>query len=84
MPEPLTATTEVKMPKLGMEMEMGTITRWLKAEGDSVAEEEEIVEFSTDKVDATIPAPASGVLARIVATEGAEVPIGGVVALIEN
>lgn len=73
---------EVRMPKMGDGMEEGTILRWLKKEGDSVAVEEAIAEIETDKANVEIPAEEAGILTRIVAKEGDTVPVGGVIAYI--
>ena len=59
----------VTMPQLGESVTEGTITRWLKAVGDTVTADEPLLEVSTDKVDTEIPAPASGVLLSIDAAE---------------
>ncbi|MFC7751850.1 2-oxoglutarate dehydrogenase, E2 component, dihydrolipoamide succinyltransferase [Tsukamurella soli] len=67
----------VKMPALGESVTEGTVTRWLKQEGDTVAEDEPLLEVSTDKVDTEIPAPASGVLLKILAQEDDVVEVGG-------
>ena len=72
----------VTMPQLGESVTEGTITRWLKAVGDTVAADEPLLEVSTDKVDTEIPAPASGVLLSIDATEDDTVEVGGVLAVI--
>ncbi len=72
----------VTMPQLGESVTEGTVTRWLKAEGDDVQADEPLLEVSTDKVDTEIPAPASGKLLRIVAAEDAVVPVGGELAVI--
>jgi len=75
--------TEVRMPKLGMTMKKGAVTKWLKAEGDTVEEGAELYELATEKIAATVPAPASGVLGRIVApVSKAELPVGALLALI--
>ena len=55
----------VTMPRLGESVTEGTVTRWLKKEGDQVQADEPLLEVSTDKVDTEIPAPASGVLQSI-------------------
>jgi len=74
---------KVLMPQLGEAVEEATITRWLKSEGDTVKEYEALVEINTDKVDTEIPAPASGILLKIVqAEEGATVAVGMVLAWI--
>ncbi len=72
----------VTMPQLGESVTEGTVTRWLKAEGDTVEADEPLLEVSTDKVDTEIPSPASGVLTRIVAGEDAVVQVGGELAVI--
>ena len=75
--------TEVRMPKLGMAMKKGAVTKWLKAEGDAVHEGEELCELATEKITATVPAPASGMLGRIVAPASrAELPVGALLAII--
>ncbi len=73
---------EVYMPALGMNQETGTLLRWHKAEGDTVTKGEPLMEVATDKTDVEIEAPASGVLRRVTAREGDEVPVGHVIALI--
>src|SRR4051794_7409024 len=72
---------EVKLPRLGQGMEMGTIVRWLKGEGDAVQKGEPLYELDTDKVTQEVEAEASGVLLRIAVQEG-EVPVGQTVAVI--
>ena len=72
----------VTMPQLGESVTEGTITRWLKAVGDTVVADEPLVEVSTDKVDTEIPAPASGVLLSIDAAEDAVVEVGGALGVI--
>ena len=72
----------VTMPQLGESVTEGTITRWLKAVGDTVTADEPLLEVSTDKVDTEIPAPASGVLLSIDAAEDDTVEVGGVLAVI--
>ena len=72
----------VQMPALGESVTEGTVTRWLKEEGDTVEADEPLLEVSTDKVDTEIPAPTSGVLTKIVAHEDDVVEIGGELALI--
>jgi pyruvate dehydrogenase E2 component (dihydrolipoamide acetyltransferase) len=73
---------DVVMPQMGESIFEGTITKWLKKAGDPVQKDEPLFEISTDKVDAEIPAPASGVLTEIKAAEGATVQINTVVAVI--
>ncbi|BBX96930.1 2-oxoglutarate dehydrogenase, E2 component, dihydrolipoamide succinyltransferase [Mycobacterium lacus] len=72
----------VQMPALGESVTEGTVTRWLKQEGDTVELDEPIVEVSTDKVDTEIPAPAAGVLTKIIAQEDDTVEVGGELAII--
>nr|WP_232491134.1 biotin/lipoyl-containing protein [Mycobacterium dioxanotrophicus] len=72
----------VQMPALGESVTEGTVTRWLKQEGDTVELDEPLLEVSTDKVDTEIPAPAAGVLTKIVAQEDDTVEIGGELAVI--
>ena len=75
--------TKVLMPQLGESVEEATITQWLKAEGDPVAEYEALVEVNTDKVDTEIPAPVSGTLLKIVQVqEGLTVKVGTILAWI--
>lgn len=73
---------EVTMPKLGLTMTEGTVEHWYKKEGDLVDEGETIVEIATDKLTNEIQAECSGVLLKIVAEEGTEVPVKGVLAYI--
>ena len=72
----------VQMPALGESVTEGTVTRWLKQEGDAVEVDEPLLEVSTDKVDTEIPSPAAGVLTRIVAQEDDTVEVGGELAVI--
>mgnify|MGYP002629747761 CR=1 FL=1 len=72
----------VQMPALGESVTEGTITRWLKQEGDTVVADEPLLEVSTDKVDTEIPAPASGVLTKIIAREDDIVAVGAELAII--
>ena len=72
----------VQMPALGESVTEGTVTRWLKQEGDTVELDEPLVEVSTDKVDTEIPSPAAGVLTKIVAQEDDTVEVGGELAVI--
>jgi pyruvate dehydrogenase E2 component (dihydrolipoamide acetyltransferase) len=75
--------TDVVMPQMGESIFEGTITKWLKKPGDKVQRDEPLFEISTDKVDAEIPAPASGVLKEIKVAEGATVQVNTVVGLID-
>ncbi|MGQ0713335.1 MAG: dihydrolipoamide acetyltransferase family protein [Gemmatimonadaceae bacterium] len=78
------ARLDVIMPQMGESIAEGTLARWLKKVGDEVKRDEPIFEISTDKVDAEIPAPAAGVLAEILVTEGQTVPVQTVVARLET
>src|SRR3989440_4471655 len=74
--------TDVIMPALGMAQDTGKVLRWLKSEGDVVEQGAPIMEIETDKVTVEIEAPASGTLAGLRVPEGADVPVGVVVAVI--
>jgi len=74
--------TDVIMPQMGESIAEGTVTKWMKNVGDKVQRDEPLFEISTDKVDAEIPAPASGVLKEIRVQTGATVPINTVVGVI--
>jgi len=76
--------TEVVMPQMGESITEGTLTKWLKKPGDTVARDEPLFEISTDKVDAEIPSPAAGVLGEIKIQEGATVSINTVVCTINE
>jgi len=77
-------TFSVKMPALGESVTEGTVTRWLKAEGDHVALDEPLLEVSTDKVDTEIPSPAAGVLQKILVAVDSVAPVGAELALIAD
>src|SRR5277367_2854525 len=74
--------TDVIMPQMGESIFEGTITKWLKKPGDTVQLDEPLFEISTDKVDAEIPSPASGVLTEVKIAEGNTVQINTVVGVI--
>ena len=74
--------TDVVMPQMGESIFEGTITKWLKQPGDKVQRDEPLFEISTDKVDAEIPAPASGTLQEIKVAAGATVQVNTVVGVI--
>src|SRR5258708_10408295 len=76
----VSTTIEVVMRQMGDSVTEGTILEWHKHEGDTVSADETIVEISTDKVDAEVPAPASGVVAKILADEGDTVAVGQLLA----
>jgi pyruvate dehydrogenase E2 component (dihydrolipoamide acetyltransferase) len=74
--------TEVIMPALGLAQETGKVLRWLKADGDSVAKGEALLEIETDKVTVEVEAPADGTLGGLRAAEGDDVPVGEPVAFV--
>jgi pyruvate dehydrogenase E2 component (dihydrolipoamide acetyltransferase) len=76
--------TEIVMPQMGESIVEGTITKWLKKPGDKIQRDEPLFEISTDKVDAEIPAPASGVLQEIKVSEGTTVQVNTVVGTISD
>src|SRR5437870_2709958 len=67
---------EVVMPQMGVSVSEGTITRWLKQEGEHVEADEPLLEISTDKVDTEVPSPASGTVTQILVQEGETVAVG--------
>ena len=73
---------DVVMPQMGVSVSEGTITKWLKSEGETIAADESLLEISTDKVDTEVPSPASGVLQQIIAQEGDTVAVGTKIAVI--
>ncbi len=73
---------DVVMPQMGVSVSEGTITKWLKSEGEAIAADESLLEISTDKVDTEVPSPASGVLQQIIAQEGETVAVGTKIAVI--
>jgi len=75
-------TFSVTMPALGESVSEGTVTRWLKSEGDHVAMDEALLEVSTDKVDTEIPSPVAGILQKIVVGVDQTVPVGAELAII--
>src|SRR5947208_2599476 len=75
--------TDVVMPQMGESIFEGTITKWLKRPGETVQRDEPLFEISTDKVDAEIPAPATGVLREIKVNEGQTVQVNTVVGIID-
>jgi 2-oxoglutarate dehydrogenase E2 component (dihydrolipoamide succinyltransferase) len=76
--------TKVTMPQMGESIFEGTITKWLKKVGDTIARDEPLFEISTDKVDSEIPSPASGILSQILVPEGKTVQINTVLAIING
>jgi pyruvate dehydrogenase E2 component (dihydrolipoamide acetyltransferase) len=73
---------DVVMPQMGVSVSEGTITKWLKSEGEEIAADESLLEISTDKVDTEVPSPATGVLQQILAQEGETVAVGTKIAVI--
>src|ERR1700716_1976543 len=76
-------TTRITMPQLGESVHEGTIAKWLVKPGDKVVEFEPMLEVKTDKGATEVPSPVTGVLKEIVAQEGATVPSGGEIAVVE-
>src|SRR5207249_1169584 len=76
--------TDIVMPQMGESIVEDTITKWLKKPGDKIQRDEPLFEISTDKVDAEIPAPASGVLQEIKVAEGTTVQVNTVVGTISS
>src|SRR5262252_7767753 len=77
-------SVSVTMPQLGESVTEGTVTRWLKKEGEHVTADEPLLEVSTDKVDTEIPSPATGILRGIVVDEDETVAVGAQLAVIED
>ena len=77
-----TAAIDVVMPQMGVSVSEGTITKWLKQEGDPIAADEALLEISTDKVDTEVPSPGSGVVQQILVQEGETVEVGTKLAVI--
>ncbi|AIE87483.1 dihydrolipoamide acetyltransferase family protein [Fimbriimonas ginsengisoli] len=75
---------EIKMPELGESVHEGTVSRWLKKEGDFVKEDEPVVEIMTDKVNTELVAPATGILAKILVQEGGAVEVFAAMGLIDD
>src|SRR6185312_6694311 len=76
-------TVQITMPQMGESVSEGTVLTWYKQEGDWVDKDETIVEVSTDKVDAEVPAPAAGKIAKILAQEDETVAVGQPLAELE-
>src|ERR1700749_1642758 len=79
-----TMSVSVSMPQLGESVTEGTVTRWLKKEGERVEADEALLEGATDKVDTEIPSPAAGVLREIAVGEDETVEVGAQLAVIEE
>ncbi len=78
-----TTTVDIEMPQMGESVTEGTVLEWHKNEGDFVEEGETIVEVSTDKVDAEVPAPTSGTIAKVLKQPDDVVKVGEVLAQLE-
>jgi len=76
--------TTITMPQLGETVTEGTVAQWLKKVGDKVEKYESFVEVSTDKVNAEVPSPVSGVIREIIAKEGETVATGAPIAIIDE
>jgi 2-oxoglutarate dehydrogenase E2 component (dihydrolipoamide succinyltransferase) len=80
-----TATlVDVVMPQMGVSVSEGTISTWMKAEGETIERDETLLEISTDKVDTEVPSPAAGVVVKIIAQEGETVDVGALLAQIDT
>lgn len=77
------ATIEMVMPQMGESIIEGTILSWLKKEGDTIEQDESVLEVATDKVDTEVPAPNAGILKKILAKEGEVIGVGSPIAIIE-
>ncbi len=77
------AAFEIVMPKLGESIIEATITKWLVQEGDTISEEDPVVEIATDKVDSEIPSPVDGKVTKLHYSEGDVVPVGAVIAIVD-
>ena len=78
-----TATVQIAMPEMGESVTEGIVLEWHVAEGDLVAEGDTVVEVSTDKVDAEVPAPMDGVITKLLVAVDDEVPVGAPLAEME-
>jgi pyruvate/2-oxoglutarate dehydrogenase complex dihydrolipoamide acyltransferase (E2) component len=74
--------TRVVMPQAGQDLETGVVRHWLRAEGDRVAKGESLVEVETEKLTLEVEAPVTGVILRILAPDGTEVPVLSTIAII--
>ena len=77
-----TAAIDVVMPQMGVSVSEGTITKWLKQEGETIEADESLLEISTDKVDTEVPSPGSGIVQQILVQEGETVEVGTKLAVI--
>jgi pyruvate/2-oxoglutarate dehydrogenase complex dihydrolipoamide acyltransferase (E2) component len=78
-----TATVQIQMPEMGESVTEGIVLEWHVAEGDFVEEGDTVVEVSTDKVDAEVPAPTAGTITKLIAQVDEEVPVGAALAEME-
>src|SRR4051794_33288972 len=78
-----TATVQIQMPEMGESVTEGIVLEWHVAEGDFVEEGDTVVEVSTDKVDAEVPAPTAGTITKLIASVDDEVPVGAALAEME-
>src|SRR5256885_9972853 len=76
-------TVEIQMPQMGESVTEGTVLEWHVAEGDAVSEGDTVVEVSTDKIDAEVPAPASGVITKLLVSPDDTVQIGQALAVLD-
>ena len=74
----------ITMPKLGFDMQEGTLVRWVKSEGESINKGDVLAEIETDKATVEVESSASGVVRRLLVDQGAVVPIGAAIAVIGN
>src|SRR5947208_9615510 len=77
-----TSAVDVVMPQMGVSVSEGTITKWLKQEGEQITADEPLLEISTDKVDTEVPSPGEGVVQQILVQEGETVEVGTKLAVI--
>src|SRR6059036_3700373 len=77
-----TSAVDVVMPQMGVSVSEGTITKWLKQEGEQVEADEPLLEITTDKVDTEVPSPGSGTVTQILVQEGETVDVGTKLAVI--
>src|SRR5438067_13786420 len=77
-----TSAIDVVMPQMGVSVSEGTVTRWLRQEGEQIAADEPLLEISTDKVDTEVPSPGDGVVQQILVHEGETVAVGTKLAVI--
>src|ERR687896_38037 len=73
---------DVVMPQMGVSVSEGTVTKWLKQEGEEIQADEPLLEISTDKVDTEVPSPGTGVVQQILVQEGETVEVGAKLAVI--